>query len=294
MRMGIVYLFKQDVGNVEKLRGRKDVLGLIKVLQSKSDSEVRIKAEKALGELGAEIAVEPLILALKDDNWRVRYEAARALGKIKGAMAVEPLIQILKDEDGDFRMRAVAALGNIGEPAVEPLIQALKDEDGDFRMRAAAALDELDWKPGDDTERSHYSIAKKEWDELARLGEQAVEPIILALKDESWEVRRGAAAALGEIGDVRAVEPLILALNDEYRNVNIKAEKALVKIGEPAVEPLILALKDESGGVHGGAVRVLGEIGDARAVEPLTQALHSQVTTQQEVKDALEKIEKRR
>jgi HEAT repeat protein len=262
--MGIVYLFKQDVGNVEKLRGRKDVLGLIKVLQSKSDSEVRIKAEKALGDLGAEIAVEPLILALKDDNWRVRYEAARALGKIKGAMAVEPLIQILKDEDGDFR------------------------------MRAAAALDELDWKPGDDTERSHYSIAKKEWDELARLGEQAVEPIILALKDESWEVRRGAAAALGEIGDVRAVEPLILALNDEYRNVNIKAEKALVKIGEPAVEPLILALKDESGGVHGGAVRVLGEIGDARAVEPLTQALHSQVTTQQEVKDALEKIEKRR
>jgi len=47
VRMGIVYLFKQDVGNVEKLRGRKDVLGLIKVLQSKSDSEVRIKAEKS-------------------------------------------------------------------------------------------------------------------------------------------------------------------------------------------------------------------------------------------------------
>ncbi len=35
--MGIDNLFKQDVGTVEKLRGRKDVLGLIKVLQSKSD-----------------------------------------------------------------------------------------------------------------------------------------------------------------------------------------------------------------------------------------------------------------
>ena len=293
MRMGIDNLFKQDVGTVEKLRGRKDVLGIIKVLQSKSDSEVRIKAEKALGELGAEIAVEPLIHALKDDNWRVRYEAARALGKIKGAMAVEPLIQILKDEDGDFRMRAVAALRTIGEPAVEPLILALKDEDGDFRMRAAAALDELDWKPGDDTERAHYLIAKKEWDELVILGEPAVEPLIRALKDESWEVRRGAAAALGETGDVRAVEPLIQALNDEYWNVNIKAEKALGKIGEPAIEPLIQALKDESGVVRGGAVRVLGEIGDARAVEPITHALNTQVTIQQEVKAALEKIEKR-
>jgi len=162
-------------------------------------------------------------------------------------------------------------------------------------------LDELGWKPGDNTERSHYLIAKKEWDELTRLGEPAVEPLIQALKDESWEVRWGAARALGEIGDARAVEPLIQALKDKYWNVNKKAEKALGKIGEPAVEPLVQALKDESWGVRRGAAGALGEIGDARAVEPLIQALKdektalspSPLTVQQAVKDALKKIEKR-
>ena len=270
MRMGIVYLFKLNVVNVERMREKRDVMGLIKALQYKSDLEVRINAEKALGDVGDKRAVVPLIQALKDENWRVRSEAARALGKIKGALAVETLVHALKDEDSDVRKRAAAALGNIGEPAVEPLTQALKDEDSDVRKRTAEVLDELCWTPGDDTERSHYLIAKKEWGELARSGEPAVEPLIQALEDESWEVRKSAAAALGKIGDARAVEPLIQALKDEYWNVNKKAEEALGEIGEPAVEPLLQALKDE---------------------EPALS--HSQPTFQQAVKDALEKIEKR-
>ncbi|MGB2842281.1 MAG: HEAT repeat domain-containing protein [Halobacteriota archaeon] len=268
--MGIVYLFKLNVVNVERMREKRDVMGLIKALQYKSDLEVRINAEKALGDVGDIRAVVPLIQALKDENWRVRSEAARALGKIKGALAVETLVHALEDEDSDVRKRAAAALGNIGEPAVEPLIHALKDEDSDVRKRVTVALDKIGWTPGDDTERSHYLIAKKEWAELTRLGEPAVEPLIQALEDESWEVRKRAAEVLGKIGDARAVEPLIQALKDEYWNVNKKAEEALGEIGEPAVEPLIQALKDE---------------------EPALS--HSQPAFQQAVKDALEKIEKR-
>jgi len=269
--MGIVYLFKLNVVNVEKMRERRDVMGLIKALQYKSDLEVRRNAEKALGDVGDKRAVVPLIHALKDENWRVRSEAAVALGKIKGALAVETLVHALKDEDSDVRKRAAAALRNIGEPAVESLIHALEDEDSDVRKRVTVALDELGWKPGDDTENSHYLIAKKEWAELARLGEPAVKPLIQALEDESWEVRKRAAAALGKIGDTRAVEPLIHALKDEYWNVNKKAEEALGEIGDKrAVKPLIQALKDE---------------------EPALS--HSQPAFQQAVKDALEKIEKR-
>ncbi|MCD6215119.1 MAG: HEAT repeat domain-containing protein, partial [Candidatus Desulfofervidus sp.] len=176
MKMGIFdRLFKP---NVERLREKKDVKGLIKALRHE---DVRKEAAEALVNIG-EPAVEPLIQALKDEYSDVREEAARALGRI-----------------GDKR-------------AVEPLINALKDEDSDVRMEAAEALDQMGWKPGYVTEKAYYLVAKKEWDEAVKLGEPAVEPLINALKDEASSVRWGAAGALGEIGDERAVEPLINAL----------------------------------------------------------------------------------
>ena len=46
------------------------------------DSEKRANATKALGELGDEMAIEPLVNALKDDNDDVRYSAALALDKL--------------------------------------------------------------------------------------------------------------------------------------------------------------------------------------------------------------------
>ena len=43
--------------------------------------------------------MEPLIAALKDENPGVRTEAAKALGEIGDARAVQPLIEALKAED---------------------------------------------------------------------------------------------------------------------------------------------------------------------------------------------------
>ena len=95
-------------------------------------------------------------------------------------------------------------------------------------------------------EITHDLIVRKEWDELIRLGEPSVEPLIQALKDEEWGARYRAAEALGEIGDARVVEPLIQALKDENPDVRMRTARALGKIGdERAVEPLIQALKDE-------------------------------------------------
>ncbi|MHC1610533.1 MAG: HEAT repeat domain-containing protein [Candidatus Methanospirareceae archaeon] len=102
---------------------------------------------------------------------------------------------------------------------------------------------------------------------------RAVEPLIRALEDEDEDVRKSAAWALGEIGSTKAVEPLIQALRDEKRDVRRSAVEALGKIGEPAVEPLIQALEDEPESVRLGAVEALGEIRDARAIDPLIRAL---------------------
>jgi len=89
-----------------------------------------------------------------------------------------------------------------------------------------------------------------------------LDKIIDRLKDEAPEARRGAAEALGQLGDVRAVEPLIAILQcgDENDDVRRVAAEALGQIGDPrAVEPLIAVLKDE--GVRQDAARVLARIG---------------------------------
>jgi HEAT repeat protein len=93
----VLMIFASSIPNVEKMREKKDVKGLIKALGDEKDSEVRGNAAQALGTIGDARAVEPLIRALGDSDWRVLWNAARALGKIGDPQAVEPLILLLRD-----------------------------------------------------------------------------------------------------------------------------------------------------------------------------------------------------
>jgi len=63
---------------------------------------------------------------------------------------------------------------------------------------------------------------------------KAVEPLIQALKDESWVVRSEAACSLGNIEDVRAVEALTEATQDKSRWVRSSAKTALDEIKRTA------------------------------------------------------------
>jgi len=65
---------------------------------------------------------------------------------------------------------------------------------------------------------------------------KGVDPLVVALSDQSYVLRKVAAEALGTIGERRAVEPLIAALNDEYRDVRDSAAEALGRIGGPEAE----------------------------------------------------------
>ena len=98
---------------------------------------------------------------------------------------------------------------------------------------------------------------------LVKIGPLAVEPLIAALQDGYVMVY--AMEALGEIGDARAVEPLIAALKEEdvlkediLMQSSIKS--ALVKIGQPVVEPLVVMLQDKSSVIRYAAACILDEI----------------------------------
>jgi ankyrin repeat protein len=126
--------------NVEKLKAKKDVKGLIKALSYQKDYRVRKDAVKDLGQIGDARAVESLIVALKDGNIDVRKAAAGALGDIGDARALKSLITALQDDD--VCNAAAIALGKIGDVnAVEPLIAALKNKSS--QDAASAALDKL-------------------------------------------------------------------------------------------------------------------------------------------------------
>jgi len=287
--------------NVEKMKAKRDVKGLIEALRYK-DEYVRKDAAIALGKIGDERAIDPLIQALKDKHY-VRREAARALGVIGGERVVGPLIQALRHEDGTVRMYAASALGKIrDERAIDPLIQALKDNINDrydrknfsepLRIIGKPAIGPLIEALKDEDDRFLRET-------LGKMGELALEPLIRALKDEDWRVREGVAEALGETGDERALIPLVQILEDMDSSVRYTVAFALDKLGwkpsndkekvhyliarkkwsqleeagEPAVEPLIRALKDRHVDVRKSIAEALGMMGDQRAVEPLIEAL---------------------
>jgi HEAT repeat protein len=292
--------------NVEKLKAKGDVQGLIKALSHKKDVQidwqkasveakakykgyaaVRQAAAEALGQIRDARAVEPLVAALKDKMASVREAAIKALVKI-GTPSVMSLVAALKDEEWTARMVAAEALGQIGDArAVEPLVAALKDETGNVQVAVKEALGQIDpnWMKSAAVKEAipafvaalknkNINVRLGAAEMLGKLGDaRAVDPLVTVLKDKKYKefdnkkyLRRKAAEALGEIGDARAMEPLAEALTDEDSEVKRAAAEALVRIGPAAVELLITVLKERS---EWYAAWALGQIGDARAVEPL-------------------------
>ncbi len=107
--------FFENLGelNVKLLKRRRDVDGLIKVLQTGAHPESREEAAEAMGEIRDPKAVDPLIGALKDRDHEVREEAAESLGKIGDKRATEPLNALLGDPDPKVRRAAEGALSRL-------------------------------------------------------------------------------------------------------------------------------------------------------------------------------------
>ncbi|MGZ7068582.1 MAG: HEAT repeat domain-containing protein, partial [Methanobacterium sp.] len=75
-----------------------------------------------------------------------------------------------------------------------------------------------------------------------------VDTLIEALNDENFAVRKFAAKALGEIGDIKAVDPLIETINDEDWGVKMATLKALGDLGdEKAIDPIKKARRAATG-----------------------------------------------
>lgn len=99
------------------------------------DWQVREVAIEGLGQIGSP-AVESLLKLLRD--WEVRKYAIAALGKIRDERVLDPLMLQLRNDE--FKDDAIDALVALGEPSVEKLIGALRDKDESVRKCAVLAL----------------------------------------------------------------------------------------------------------------------------------------------------------
>ncbi|MFC1550879.1 HEAT repeat domain-containing protein [Candidatus Neomarinimicrobiota bacterium] len=161
------------------------------------------------------------------------------------------MIKELEHKNSDVRAEAAEILGEIGDVrAVNPLIAAVVNDDNNKNVIINAA------------------------NAIIKIDTVAVEPLIKALGDDNHKIRSFAAAALGEIGDIRAVEPLIAALKNDYQ-VDEVAAIALGKIGDVrAVEPLTFAaLKDDNEYRRADAAEALGRFSND-APKALIEALN--------------------
>ena len=140
--------------------GSPAVETLLKLLR---DWEVRKYAIAALGKVRDERVLDPLMLQLRNDEFK--DDAIDALVAL-GAPSVEKLIPALRDKDENVRKCAVLALGRIkSSEAIDPLIQMLGDKDWFTRLTAAAALESI----GDDRGREAIKPLLKDSDMVVKM-----------------------------------------------------------------------------------------------------------------------------
>lgn len=205
-----VVLANEDsaIGNARALaskRDPRDVPVLITALEHR-DKNVRFYAAYALGEIKDTMATAALLAALRDPEWCVRDQAAWALRELHDAKLAAPLAAMLKEKDADVPHMLWLLQQTGGKESVAPLAALLSETNPTIRIRAVKALTELQLPA-------------------------VADPLIVALKDPCYVVRRNAAEGLTSIGGERIEQPLAeLLTREKDPTVRAIAEKTVAKM----------------------------------------------------------------
>jgi HEAT repeat protein len=227
--------------NIDRLQRKGNVEKLLAALDDDQIDLVRMDAARALGELGAEEAIDPLITLLSEDEFEgVRSAAAYALGKIGGTSVIQPLMSALEDSSSYVRSSAKKGLAACGEEVVDPMIALLESEDEKLYQSAIAVLSDI--------------------------GSPAVPELIELLSDDDDVLRQRVIEVLTGV-DQASIALMVDSLDDDvYKNY---IYSILLVIGEPAVDPLINALSDPD--LRTPAGDVLMDMGEM-VIDPLLEA----------------------
>jgi len=212
-----------------------------------SDPATRAEAARKAGVSSNRTAVAQLIPLLDDEESQVRVAAADALGNLGDLQAIAPLKRLLaakatgkrKPPAGspDERQAVLRALSKFRESGVEPLAEFLHSEDRELRRAAAETLGSMGFAQAVPhlsgcLEDSRSEVRKAAAQALGLLGESsALRALAGTASNRDPETRRVAVEAIGRIGGTGALEPLGQAVRDQDESVQLAAITALQEIG---------------------------------------------------------------
>lgn len=198
--------------------------------------EVRLSAAAALMVLSGPEVVETLLNGLRDPQ--IRWVCILGLRQV-GTPAVPPLLRRTADAELNFWKQHV--LAGMGETAIEGCVETLeRAKDAGTRSAALCTLEQIR------DAQAAWPVVRMLGDPqvgevavflAARMGQVAVEPLLLTLLDENRDARIRAATALGEMKEPRAVTPLREMSRDPDPDVRNAASKALQRIDPGAPSP---------------------------------------------------------
>ncbi|MCA6119386.1 HEAT repeat domain-containing protein [Bradyrhizobium sp. WSM 1738] len=183
---------------------------------------VRIGALRALKELRRKDTLKPALEALHDHDAAVRVQAIGVIGFLKLEESIPALTALIGDPDAHVRRAAVSALAfSQMKSAAETITRALKDEDWMVREMAAETLG------------------------LNANGALAADQLISCVVDAFWQVRLKAIRSLGRMKIDRAVRPIGSCVSHEQANLRKEAAAALGEIASVDGEPFLAMIAND-------------------------------------------------
>lgn len=157
--------------NVEEMKAKNDIPGLIEALKFQRDEHIRetagmalhirMDAAKALGEIRDLQAVAPLAEASTEYNALVRWKAIIALGQIGGYLVVEPLIAALYDQYTEITECAAVQLRN--------LLKSSLDEESKRKILSVEKIINKEIERVEEKKKLLLDNARKTWSNMPML-----------------------------------------------------------------------------------------------------------------------------
>lgn len=169
-----------------------------------TDPDVRAAASRSIERLEVSCDLKEILASLKNGDTGTRISAIHALGTVGGDKVIAPLVYCANRPETDIRSAAVEVLGRLADPAtLQTLLERLDDKSGAVQARAIIALSKF---PASSViherlrpflKSSNGELEGEAALALASLGDlSATDDIIALLASPHPSTRRAAATAL--------------------------------------------------------------------------------------------------
>ena len=275
---------RRDIHNV-LLKYRDQSMPLLKRDAHSGEVGIRRAVTEELGKMCEATTIKELIRLLADADSQVRLNAAIAVGNLGNNSAIPPLSKLLDDPDVAVRQVASIELASFGnEEALDCLLGVLVKPMSEIRPLCAYLLGRIgSEKPEKRYPYEHFAIFSelhlRFYDLYDLLGDaitksdgklanrtatsKASRVLIQCLGDEDPDLRQRAATSLGLLADSGSVKGLGKLLRDDEDKVREAAMGALSRIADESLLPILTnALSGTNRNVRAWAAERLGILGD--------------------------------